>query len=114
MGSRYDVTPEERDAFGNNWCGPDTFIDSGVHLVAYYPAPARAGTRKKQRRCVWVYCEARPDRIYTIRVSGYSQLSGCWNKPFMLQTGNNSAKLASEVARAISELALQIYVEPGD
>ena len=94
-------------AFGNHWCGPETYKLWEETLVARYESEGDG-------QSVEVYCCAAPARFYTIKVLADTNSVGDPLKPWELGTGSSMADLAAKIAKAASRGMLGFHELEGN
>lgn len=95
----YEPYQSELAAFGDAWCMKSTTLKHCEDvLVAFYQKE-----RNGDGRSVEVYCCALPARFYTIKAMPSVDSAGEELKPFEMSTGSGMARLAADIADAISK-----------
>ena len=98
----YIPYPEEKEVFGDKWCGPAKYPKRDSVLIAKYPKTPEDGDGQP----VEVYGSAAgPARFYTAKVLPWANSAGEMKDGFEVSTGsgNEMAKLIKRIAIAISE-----------
>lgn len=90
--------PEERATFGKHWIGPESYRIHKESLIARYESD-----EDSDGQTVEVYCYPAPARFYKIRVLDSPNSIGEMQKGFEMGTGSSCAKLAADIAEAVSE-----------
>jgi hypothetical protein len=91
----YKPYDSEKQAFRENWIGPEAYKHMEEALIAKYePRP--------DGQPVEVYCTACPARFYTLKVAPYPNSLGKPEKGYEITTGSSMAKFAAELAGLIA------------
>ena len=97
----YRPYKEEKDAFGEHWCGPDKYPHLELTLIALFPKTNDDG------QGVTVYCTAAPVRFYELEVKGGTNSVGTVQEGYTLTTGSGMAKMAALIAETIASGMLE-------
>lgn len=95
----------ELKAFGDNWCGPDSYACWKEVLVAQYPAQGDG-------QAVNVYATAAPARFYRVEVLSGQNSIGDTQPSYEVSTGSGMHEIASSLAEAISEGMIGFEANP--
>lgn len=98
FGSLYTPYQHEREAFGDNWCGPNSYQHMQDVLCASYKAEDGGDGQD-----VDVYCCAMPARFYTIVGKPGKNSCGDPAPGWEFGTGSSGSRLAADIAKAASE-----------
>jgi hypothetical protein len=104
----YD-TDQEREAFGEHFCGPERLPHGEEVLVAKYPKTPPDGDGQS----VEVYCLAMPARFYVLRVAPEPNGFGKAQQGCTVSTGSSMRELAHLMAAAFSTGMLGVDVIEG-
>lgn len=105
MASMYEPYESERQAFGDNWIGPDTYESWKETLVARYDNDPESDGQP-----VEVFCTAAPARFYTVRaLAGQNSVKESLPS-YDLRTGSGQSEMAAQIAKAISEGMLALHL----
>ena len=97
--SWYEVNEEEKDVFGDKWCGPNSFSEYKKTLIARF-----SKMQGSDGHDVEVYCSAAPARFYEVKALDTIDSTGHDKKGFSLSSGSGleMAKFMAELAHNIS------------
>jgi hypothetical protein len=96
--SLYRPYQHELEAFGDNWCGPESYAHMQDVLCAAYKAAEGSDGQD-----VDVYCCAMPARFYKIAARPGVNSAGDLVPAWEFGTGSSASKLAADIAKAASE-----------
>lgn len=97
----YRVRSDDREPFGNNWCGPKEYKHFKKHLVATYSPDENSDGQP-----VDVYAVAAPARFWIIKALPDTDSMGEPREPYELSTGSGGKEMAEwvvQTAQLISE-----------
>lgn len=89
---------KEKEIFGDHWVGPELYQIHQESLVAIYEKDGDS-----DGQTVKVYCYPAPAIFYKIHALDSKNSIGEIQKEFEMNTGSSCAKLAADIAKAISE-----------
>ncbi|GIC77683.1 hypothetical protein [Moritella sp. F3] len=92
------VRDHERQIFGTNWCGPESFDSHKKTLVAKFPKEPGSDGQE-----VEIYCTAGPSRFYDMKALPCTGCMGEGKKGFNMGTGSGfeMAELLVSMAKSI-------------
>lgn len=106
----YQTRNDDREPFGEHWCGPAQFNPWEETLIAKYPSPDDSDGQS-----VDVYLLAAPARFWTIQVLDGPDSIGEVHKGYKISTGSGGREMASlvhKMADAIAEGMLGFHPAP--
>ena len=94
----YKPYKSEREAFKENWRGPDVYKHGKHAFIAAYNKP-----KDSDGQSVDVFCCPMPARFYILKARVSKDSMGRAQPAYEVSTGSGEAELISKIAEAISE-----------
>jgi hypothetical protein len=102
LSSFYIIEPEEKEVFGDHWCGPDKYKYGEDTLIAKYPV-----TENTDGQSVEIYCCALPARFYKLHVLESLNSLDKIQPAYTISTGSSAWNIAALIAKNITNGMLE-------